>query len=108
MRKTSAKAAKKYEARQIARIRKWRARRPGWLARLTARLTAPIVWMFRAIIPHGAVEATLHGNLALARRWARERTTLGALGASSFSELANAELLQADRVVRKIHRRASI
>ena len=107
MRKVSPKAARKYETRQVARIRKWRSRRPGWTARMVAKLTAPIVWMFRQIIPHGAVEATLHGNFWLARRWARERTTLRSLGASSFAELTEAELLHADRAVRKIHRRAT-
>ena len=107
MRKLSPKKVKKFEDRQVARFHKWHARRPGWMARLSAWLTAPIVWVFRQIIPHGAVEATLHGNFWLARRWARERTTLKALGASSFDELSNAELLHADRAVRKIHRRAT-
>jgi hypothetical protein len=106
MRKVSPKAAKRYEARQIARIRKWRQRRPGWLARATAFLTAPVVWLLRNIIPHGAVEATLHGNLKLARGWARERVTLRTLGASSFDELTTADLLHSDRAVRKVHSRA--
>jgi hypothetical protein len=107
MRKVSPKAARKYETKQVARIRKWRSRRPGWTARMVAKLTAPIVWMFRQLIPPGAVEAALHGNFWLARRWARERTTLRSLGASSFAELTDAELLQVDRAVRKIHRRAT-
>jgi hypothetical protein len=107
MRKVSPKAARKYETKQVARIRKWHVSRPGLTARAVAKLTAPIVWMFRQVIPHGAVEATLHGNFWLARRWARERTTLRSLGASSFAELSDAELLQADRAVRKIHRRAT-
>jgi hypothetical protein len=106
MRKVSPKAARKYEAKQVVRIRRWRSRRPGWTARVVARLMAPIVWMFRQVIPHGAVEATLHGNVVVARRWARERTTLRSLGVSSFAELTDAELLHADRAVRKIHRRA--
>jgi len=106
MRKVSPKAAKRYEARQIARIRKWQRRRPGWVARMTGFLTSPIVWVFHNIIPHSAVEATLHGNLRLARGWARERTTLRALGASSFSELTEADLLHSDRAVRKVHSRA--
>ncbi len=106
MRKVSEKAAKRYEARQVTRIRKWQRRRPGWIARTVSYLTSPVVWLLRSIIPHGAVEATLHGNLRLARGWARERVTLHALGASSFAELTTADLLHSDRAVRKIHRRA--
>lgn len=106
MRKVSTKAVKRYEARQVARIRKWQRRRPGWVARTTAYLTSPVVWIFSNIIPHSAVETTLHGNLRLARGWARERATLRALGASSFAELADADLLHSDRAVRKVHRRA--
>jgi hypothetical protein len=33
MRKVSSKAARKYEAKQVARIRKWHASRSGWTAR---------------------------------------------------------------------------
>jgi hypothetical protein len=107
MRSLSPKKVKKFEDRQIVRFRKWHARRPGWFARLVAWLTTPIVWVFRHVIPHSAVETTLHGNFWLARRWARERTTLKTLGVSSFDELADAELLHADRAVRKIHSRAT-
>jgi hypothetical protein len=106
MRKVSEKAAKKYEARQIRRIQKWRLRRPGWIARTIEFLVSPIVYLFRRIIPHGTVENILHGNLAFARRWAREGTTLRALGVAHHSELTAAELLHSDRTVRRIHGRA--
>src|ERR1700751_1654498 len=94
MRKVSTKAAQKFEAKQIARFRKWHARRPGLTARALARLTAPVSWALREIIPHNAVDATLNGNIALARRWARERATLKSLGVSQFTQLADVELLQ--------------
>lgn len=106
MRKVSAKAATKFETKQIARIRKWSARRPGFLARTTGRLTAPIVWTVRRIVPEEAVRKALHGNIVVARRWARERATLRSLGAASFAELGGVELLQVDRAVRKVQRRA--
>jgi hypothetical protein len=106
MRKFSPKKAEKFEARQVARIRKWRGRRPGFVARSAEFLVTPIVWTFRRAIPASAVEATLHGNLWLARRWAREGTTLRALGVSDATQLAEIELLHSDRVVRRIHRRA--
>jgi hypothetical protein len=106
MHRVSEKAAKKYEARQITRIHKWRQRRPGLIARTLGFLTTPIVYLFRRIIPPNAVEATLHGNMWLARRWARERKTLSSLGVSDVAELSMAELLHSDRAVRKIHRRA--
>lgn len=106
MRRVSAKAAKKYEARQIARYHKWRQRRPGLIARTLGYLTTPIVHLFRRIIPPNAVEATLHGNLWLARRWARERKTLRSLGVGDIAELNMAELLHSDRAVRQIHRRS--
>jgi hypothetical protein len=106
MRKVSAKAAKKYEAKQVARIGKWRTRRPGRLARLIAYATSPVSWAIHKAIPTSAVEATLHGNATVASRWARERITLRHLGVSSVAELTEAELLHSDRVVRKIHRRA--
>ena len=67
MRTFSEKAIKRYESKQIARIRKWQARRPGWIARMLGYLTTPVVWVLAKIIPHGAVEATLHGNMQLAR-----------------------------------------
>jgi hypothetical protein len=107
MRKVSPKAAKKFEAKQVARIQYWRARRLGRLARLTGWATAPIVLALRVIIPHAAVEATLHGNIVVARGWARERATLRSLGAASFAELTGIELLQADRAVRKVQSRAT-
>ncbi len=66
MRKVSPKAAQKFEAKQIARIQKWRSRRLGRLARLTGWATTPVVVALRAIIPHSAVEATLHGNIVVA------------------------------------------
>jgi hypothetical protein len=107
MRKVSPKAAQKFEAKQIARIQQWRSRRLGRLARLTGWVTTPVVLALRAIIPHSAVEATLHGNIVVARRWARERATLRSLGASNFAELAGIELLQVDRAVRKVQSRAT-
>ncbi len=107
MRQVSAKAAKKFETKQIARIQHWRARRLGRLARLTGWVTAPVVLALRAIIPHSAVEATLHGNIVVARRWARERATLRSLGVASFAELTDIELLQTDRAVRKVQSRAT-
>jgi EcsC protein family len=107
MRKVSPKAAQKFEAKQIARIHKWRLRRLGWMPRLTGVVTAPVVLALRAIIPHSAVEATLHGNIVVARGWARERATLRSLGATSFGELAEIELLQVDRAVRKVQSRAT-
>jgi hypothetical protein len=106
MRKSSARAIQKYEAKQIARINKWRQRRPGRIARAVDFLTRPIVWAFRQIIPHSAVEATLEGNLWLAHRWAHEHSALRGLGAGSFAELAETELRHNDRFVRKTHRRA--
>ena len=106
MRKFSPKKVQKFEARQIARIRKWQGHRPGFIARSVEFVVTPIVWTFRQVIPASTVEATLHGNLWLARRWAREGTTLRALGVSSTAELTEIELLHPDRVVRKIHRRA--
>lgn len=107
MRRVSSKAAQKFEAKQIARIQKWRSRRLGWMPRLTGVVTAPVVLALRAIIPHSAVEATLHGNIVVARSWARERATLRSLGANSFAELAEIELLQTDRAVRKVQSRAT-
>jgi hypothetical protein len=107
MRKVSPKAAKKFEAKQIARIQKWQVRRLGRLARLTGWLTTPVVLALRAIIPHSAVETTLHGNIVVARRWARERATLRSLGASSFADLRDIELLQVDRAVRTVQGRAT-
>jgi hypothetical protein len=76
------------------------------MTRTTAYLTSPVVWIFRSIIPHGAVEATLHASLRLARGWARERATLRSLGVSSFADLTAADLLHSDRAVRTVHRRA--
>ncbi len=107
MRKVSPKTARRFEAKQIARIQKWRLRRLGRLARLTGWVTTPVVLALRAVIPHSAVEATLHGNIVVARRWARERATLRSLGASSFTELVEIELLQVDRAVRKVQSRAT-
>ena len=106
MRQVSTKAAKKFEARQLNRIARWRERRPGPVARLVELLVAPIVWGVRRILPPDAVEATLHGNLWLARRWAREGRTLKDLGVADFAELRSAELLQSDRTVRRVQRRA--
>jgi hypothetical protein len=106
LRRIAPKAAKKHEAKQIARAKTWHARRPGFVARSAEYLTTPIVWLLHKAIPANAVETTLHGNLWLARKWARERVTLRALGAADFAELKQAELLHSDRVVRRIHRRA--
>jgi EcsC protein family len=106
MRQVSAKAAKKHEARQVARFHKWRRKRPGLIVRTLDFLTRPVVYLFRRIIPHSTVERVLHSNLLLARRWARERTTLRTLGVSDLSELSTAELLHSDRAVRKVHSRA--
>jgi len=106
MRQVSAKAAKKHEARQVARFHKWRRKRPGLIARTLDFLTRPVVYIFRRVIPHSTVETVLHSNLWLARRWSRERQTLRALGVSDLAELSTAELLHSDRAVRKIHRRA--
>jgi hypothetical protein len=106
MRKFSPKKAEKFEAKQVARIRKWRGRRPGFIARSVEFLVTPIVWTFRQVIPASTVEATLHGNLWLARRWAREGTTFRTLGVSNAAQLSEIELLHPDRVVRQIHRRA--
>lgn len=106
MRKVSEKSAKKYEARQVRRIHKWQRRRPGWIARTIEFLVSPIVYLFRRLIPHSTVENILHGNLAFARRWAREGKTLNSLGVAHHSELTAAELLHSDRTVRRIHGRA--
>ena len=106
MRKVSEKSAKKYEARQVRRIHKWQRKRPGWIARSIEFLVSPIVYLFRRIIPHSTVENILHGNLAFARRWAREGKTLRSLGVAHHSELTEAELLHSDRTVRRIHGRA--
>jgi hypothetical protein len=106
MRKVSDKAAKRYEARQVKRIGTWQRRRPGLIARTVELVVSPIVYLFRRIIPHHTVENLLHGNLAVARRWAREGRTLRALGVAHHSELADRELLHSDRTVRRIHRRA--
>jgi len=106
MRKVSEKSAKKYEARQVRRIHKWQRRRPGWIARTIEFLVSPIVYLFRRVIPHSTVESVLHGNLAFARRWAREGKTLRSLGVGHHSELTEAELLHSDRTVRRIHGRA--
>jgi hypothetical protein len=106
MRKVSEKAAKKYEARQVRRIHKWQRRRPGWIARTIELVVSPIVYLFRRIIPHSTVENILHGNLTVARRWAREGGTLRALGVAHHSELTERELLHSDRTVRRIHGRA--
>jgi hypothetical protein len=106
MRKVSPNAAKKFETRQINRIHKWRQRHPGFVARTVELLLTPIVWAFRRAIPPTAVEATLHGNLWLARRWAREGKTLRTLGVADFREMTQAELLHPEPVVRTIHRRA--
>src|SRR6185503_15702198 len=91
MRKVSEKSAKKYEARQVRRIHKWQRRRPGWIARTIEFLVSPIVYLFRRLIPHSTVENILHGNLAFARRWAREGKTLRSLGVAHHSELSEAE-----------------
>jgi hypothetical protein len=106
MRKVSAKAARKYEARQVRRIDKWQRRRPGWIARTIEFLVSPIVYLIRRIIPHSTVENILHSNLSIARRWAREGTTLRSLGVSHYGELTDRELLHSDRTVRRIHGRA--
>src|SRR5271156_5267122 len=106
MRQVSAKAAKKHEARQVARFHKWLRKRPGLIARTLDFLTRPVVYLFRRVIPHSTVETVLHNNLWLARRWARERTTLRTLGVSDLAELSTAELLHSDRAVRKVHSRA--
>jgi hypothetical protein len=106
MRRVSEKAAKKYESRQVRRIQKWQRRRPGWIARTIEFLVSPIVYLFGRLIPHGTVENILHGNLSVARRWARESTTLRSLGVTHHSEMAAAELLHSDRTVRRIHNRA--
>jgi hypothetical protein len=106
MRNVTEKAAKRYETRQVRRIHKWRRRRPGWISRTIEFLVSPIVYLFRRVIPHSTVDNILHGNLSLARRWAREGSTLRSLGVSHRSELSAAELLHSDRTVRRIHRRA--
>jgi hypothetical protein len=106
MRKVTEKAAKKYEARQVRRIHRWQRRRPGWIPRTVEFLVSPIVYLFRRIIPHSTVENVLHGNLAFARRWAREGKTLQSLGVGQRSELTELELLHSDRTVRRIHGRA--
>ncbi|HEX4507893.1 MAG TPA: EcsC family protein [Alphaproteobacteria bacterium] len=106
MRKVSDKAVRKYEARQVKRIHTWQRRRPGWIARTVEFLVSPIVWLFRRIIPHSTVENILHGNLTLARRWARHGKTLSSLGVAHHSELSQAELLHSDRTVKRIHGRA--
>jgi hypothetical protein len=106
MRRASTNAVRKYEAKQIARIQKWRQRRPGWMTRTTEWLTTPVVWTFHKIIPTDAVEATLEGNIWVAHRWTRERSALRALRASSFAELADSDLVRSDRVARKVHRGA--
>jgi hypothetical protein len=106
MRRVSAKAAKKFETRQLYRIAKWRERRPGPVARLIEFLVRPVVWGVRRILPPNAVEATLHGNLWLARRWSRERRILKDLGVADVAEMRDAELLQSDRIVRRVQRRA--
>jgi hypothetical protein len=107
MRKVSPRAVKKFEAKQIARFRKWQTRRPGLTARTFAWLTKPVAWAVREIVPHNAVDAALNGNIVVARRWARERATLKSLGASQFAEVADGELLQIDRAVRKVQSRAT-
>jgi len=106
MRKVTERAAKKYEARQVRRIHRWQRRRPGRIARTIEFLVSPIVYLFRRIIPHSTVENILHGNLSVARRWAREGLTLRSLGVAHHNELSEAELLHSDRTVRRIHGRA--
>ena len=106
MRKIATKNIQRFEARQLARIEKWRNRRPGFVARSVEFAVTPIVWTFRRTIPYSAVEATLQGNLWLAQRWSRERHTLRALGVADTAGLVGNELLHPDRVVRRIHRRA--
>jgi hypothetical protein len=106
MGQVSEKRVRKYEARQVRRIHKWQRRRPGWIARTIEFLVSPIVWLFRKVIPHSTVENILHGNLTVARRWAREGKTLQSLGVAHHSELTERELLHSDRTVRRIHGRA--
>jgi hypothetical protein len=106
MRRVSEKAVKKYEARQVRRIQKWQRRRPGWIARTIEFLVSPIVYLLRRLIPRSTVENILHGNLSVARRWAREGKTLRSLGVAHPSELAAAELMHSHRTVRRIHNRA--
>ena len=65
MRQVSAKAAKKYEARQVARFHKWRQKRPGLIPRMLDFLTRPVVYLFRRIIPHGIAGGAVASVLTL-------------------------------------------
>lgn len=63
----------------------------------------PIGWVFRKIIPAGAIEGALHGGMWLAELWADKDGVLRDLQAESFDDLADYDLDRLDRAADNVH-----
>jgi EcsC protein family len=95
--------ARAHEAKQIAEIKGWEASGNSFARRALAVLTHPAGWIFRKVVPPGAIQGALHGNMWLAERWADQSSVLRDTQAERFSDLANFDLSRLDRVANNVH-----
>jgi hypothetical protein len=86
-----------YEARQIAAIRRWQTKRSSMAGRIVGVAMKPVGWVAQRIVPAGAIEGALRGNMWLAEKWADSRGVLRDLQAESFDEVAQLDLERLDR-----------
>lgn len=92
-----------YEARETGAIKRWRRQNASLVSRVVGKTMGPIGWMFRKIIPAGAIEGALHGGMWLAEQWADKDGVLRDLHAESFEELAGYDLERLDRAADNVH-----
>jgi hypothetical protein len=86
-----------YEARQIAAIRRWQTKRGSMAGRIVGVAMRPVGWVAQRIVPAGAIEGALRGNMWLAEKWADSRGVLRDLQVGSFDEVAQLDLERLDR-----------
>jgi hypothetical protein len=89
-----------YERGQLAQLRAWQAEAPGWGTRLLARPSSSAAQVVQAVVPVGALRATLKGFEKAARKLGGTRAVLRRAGVASLAELREVTLQNCDRLAK--------